>query len=102
MEGLELISFEIISTVGMARSCFIEAISKARELNFDEANSLIKEGENYFIEGHRLHTKLIQSEASGDKLVITILLTHAQDQLMSAESFKIIASEFIQTYLKYQ
>jgi cellobiose PTS system EIIA component len=100
MEGLELVSFEIISAVGMARSCFIEAMKKAREGNFDEAKLLIVEGEGYFIEGHKAHTKLIHYEAGGEKLVLTILLTHAQDQLMSAETFKIIAEEFIHTYQK--
>lgn len=100
MQGIELISFEIISSVGMARSCFIEAIKKAREGLFEEAQLLIKEGENYFIEGHLAHTKLIQLEATGEPLVLTILLTHAQDQLMSAEGFKIIAEEFIHTYQK--
>jgi cellobiose PTS system EIIA component len=100
MQGIELISFEIISSVGMARSCFIEAMRKAREGLFEDAQSLIKEGEGYFIEGHRAHTRLIQLEATGEPLVLTILLTHAQDQLMSAEGFKIIAEEFIHTYQK--
>lgn len=98
MQGIELISFEIISSVGMARSCFIEAMRKAREGLFEDAQSLIKEGDGYFIEGHRAHTRLIQHEATGEPIVLTILLTHAQDQLMSAESFKIIAEEFIYTY----
>lgn len=31
MEGLELIAFEIISSVGTARSCYIEAISEAKK-----------------------------------------------------------------------
>jgi PTS system cellobiose-specific IIA component len=100
MQGIELISFEIISSVGMARSCFIEAMRKAREGLFEDAQLLIKEGEGYFIEGHRAHTRLIQLEATGEPLVLTILLTHAQDQLMSAEGFKIIAEEFIHTYQK--
>lgn len=100
MEGFELISFEIISAVGMARSCFIEAMKKAREGNFEVAEELIKEGEEHFIEGHRAHTKLIHWEANGEKVILTLLLTHAQDQLMSAESFKIIAQEFIYSYKK--
>lgn len=101
MEGLELISFEIISAVGMARSCFIEAMKKAREGDFDAAESLIVEGEGHFIEGHKAHTKLIHLEANGEKIVLNILLTHAQDQLMSAETFKVIAQEFIHSYKKH-
>ena len=34
MEGLELISFEIISNVGMSKSLSIEAIREARKGNY--------------------------------------------------------------------
>lgn len=98
MEGLELISFSIISTVGMARSCYIEAIYEAKKGNFEKAEALIEEGSNHFTEGHHAHTKLIQMEASGEPVIVNVLLTHAQDQLMSAEGFKIIAEEFIDVY----
>ena len=36
MEGLELIAFEIISSVGTARSCYIEAISEAKKGNYEK------------------------------------------------------------------
>ena len=98
MEGLELISFEIISTVGMARSNYIEAIQEAKKGDFEKAKELIEEGNDYFNEGHHAHTKLIQQEAAGEPVLVNILLTHAQDQLMSAEGFRIIANEFIDVY----
>lgn len=98
MEGLEQISFEIISTVGTARSCYIEAIYEAKKGMFDQAEALIKEGNTYFTQGHHVHTQLIQKEASGETIVMNVLLTHAQDQLMSAEGFKIIAVEMIDLY----
>lgn len=96
MEGLELIAFEIISSVGTARSCYIEAISEAKKGNYEKAEELIAEGEKVFIEGHDKHNELLQKEASGDNVVIL----HAEDQLMSAEGFKIIAQEFIDVYRK--
>ena len=34
MEGLELVAFNIISSVGTARSSYIEAIQKAKEGDF--------------------------------------------------------------------
>ena len=40
MEGLELICFQIISNVGGARSCFINAIQEAKEGRFDEAEKM--------------------------------------------------------------
>ncbi len=98
MEGLELIAFQIISAVGTARSFYIEAIQDAKRGDFEEARNKIKEGSNLFLEGHHAHAELIQKEANGEINTITLLLMHAEDQLMSAEAFKIIAEEFIDVY----
>lgn len=98
MEGLELICFEIISSVGMARSLYIEAIQEAKKGNFTRAEELIQEADESFHQGHQSHAKLIQKEASGDATTMTLLLTHAEDQLMSAEAFKILSQEFIDLY----
>ena len=98
MEGLELIAFEIISSVGTARSCYIEAISEAKKGNYEKAEELIAEGEKVFIEGHDKHNELLQKESSGEGNVVNLLILHAEDQLMSAEGFKIIAQEFIDVY----
>jgi len=98
MEGMELISFKIISAVGEARSCYIEAIREAKKGNFEKADALIEEGAKVFIEGHHAHSELVQQEAAGDPVVPTLMLMHAEDQLMSADGFKIIAQEFIDLY----
>ena len=98
MEGMELISFKIISAVGTARSMYIEAIQLAKEGKFEEAKANIEEGEKIFVEGHHAHAELIQQEASGNRVEIQLLLMHAEDQLMSAEAFKIIATELIEIY----
>lgn len=100
MEGLELVSFEIISSVGTARSCYIEAIQLAKEGNFEQAHQKIAEGEEFFNQGHHAHSGLIQKEASGEKSEYSLILMHAEDQLMSAEGFKIVAEEFIDVYKK--
>ncbi|MFV0480186.1 MAG: PTS lactose/cellobiose transporter subunit IIA [Anaerorhabdus sp.] len=100
MEGLELICFRIISIVGTARSLYIEAIQEAKESNFDLAYEKIREGEEIFIEGHRCHAELVQKEASGTPVEVSLLLAHAEDQLMSAEGFAIVAREFVELYEK--
>jgi len=98
MDGLELISFKIISAVGEARSCYIEAIREAKKGDFEKADALIEEGSKIFIEGHHAHSELVQQEAAGKPVVPTLMLMHAEDQLMSADAFKIIAQEFIDVY----
>lgn len=98
MEGLELICFKIISSVGMARSLYIEAIALAKTGNILEAKEKVEEGEKVFVEGHHAHAQLIQQEASEGKIEFSLLLLHAEDQLMSAESFGILSKEFIDLY----
>lgn len=101
-EELEDICFEMISAVGSARSTYIEAIQEAKKGNFKEAENMIEEGSKLFVEGHHAHAKLVQAEASGDKPPVSLILVHAEDQLMSAEAFKIIATELIDVYKKME
>lgn len=95
MGGLELVSFKIISAVGAAKSCYVEAMQAANKGEFDLAREKIKEGDESFTGGHSAHAELIQKEASGEHVVPNILLMHAEDQLMSAETIKIMALEVI-------
>lgn len=101
MEDLELTAFKIISAVGSARSAYINAIGKAKAGDFRGAGKLIGEGNQMFIEGHGTHLKLLEEEAKGDK-VLSLLIIHAEDQLMSAEGFKTIALEFIEAYKRIE
>ena len=100
MEGLEQVAFEIISTVGTARSCYIEAIQKAKEGKMDEIEDLFKAGDEAFNEGHNAHMGLLTKEAEGNSEGVNLLLLHAEDQLMSAEAFKTIATEFTDVYTR--
>ena len=98
MDGIELISFQIISAVGAARSMYIEAIHLAKEGRFEEAQEMIRQGQETFIQGHHAHAELVQKEAAGEKSEYSLLLMHAEDQLMSAEAFGILAEEFVDVY----
>ena len=100
MEGLEMAAFQIIAAVGTARSLYIEAIDLASEGSFDEARAKIKEGEEAFNGGHQAHGELLTKFANGELPPMDILMTHAEDQLMSAEAFGILANKFITLYEK--
>ncbi|WP_300279193.1 PTS lactose/cellobiose transporter subunit IIA [Peptacetobacter sp.] len=95
MNELELVSFQIISAVGTAKSNYIEAMRLAEKGKFEEAEEKIKEGQKVFLDGHKAHAGLIQKEAAGEGVNINLLLMHAEDQLMSAETVKIMAEEII-------
>lgn len=98
MEGIELVAFNIIASVGTARSCYIGAIDAAAEGKFDEARQMIKDGQEAFVLGHDAHMGLLTKMANGETVETNLLMLHAEDQLMSAEAFGILAERFIQLY----
>lgn len=100
MESLELISFEIISNVGMAKSLAIEAIREVRTGNYDLGKAKLEECNNFMREAHHAHTSLIQKEANGEKVEISLILMHAEDQMLSAETIIVLASEMIEIYIE--
>ena len=100
MEGTELIAFNIIATVGTARSSYINAIDEAAEGNFEKAEELIKEGQEAFTQGHDAHEQLLVKTAQGEAVTMDLLLTHAEAQLMSAEAFCMLAERFVTLYKK--
>ena len=97
-EELVMSCFQLITYVGTARSCYINAIQKAKEGKYDEAEALMKQGGEAFVQGHDGHADLLTKEANGELTESGLLLIHAEDQLMSAEGFQTIAEEFIALY----
>lgn len=95
MDGIELIAFEIISNVGMAKSLAVEALRDVREGNYDIAEEKMKEASDFLVKGHHAHTSLIQQEASGEKVEFSLIIMHAEDQMMAAETIKSMAEEMI-------
>lgn len=98
MESFEMISCQIIAAVGSARGMFVEAIQQAKQGNFSEAENLIKQGEESMNEGHRAHMDVLTRFANQENIPFDLLLVHAEDQMMSAETIKIVAEEFISLY----
>lgn len=92
--------FSIISSVGMAKSYFIESIGLSKNKEYDKAIEMIEEGENLFKTAHGIHMDMVQKEARGEDVSVSLLLVHAEDQLMNAETFKILAYEFVELYKK--
>jgi PTS system cellobiose-specific IIA component len=78
--------FEIILHCGDARGYAFDALKLAREGRFDEAADSIKKSEEELRLSHKTQTELIQSEINGGKVEMSLLMVHAQDQLMTAIS----------------
>ena len=92
------VSFQIISNVGMAKSLAMEALYAAKEGKFELAEGKLTESKQFFIEGHKTHASLIQKEASGEKLEISLIFMHAEDQLMNADTITLLVTEMIELY----
>lgn len=97
-QELELTCFSIITSAGTAKSQYIQAIQEAREGNFEEAERLVADADQVLIAGHEPHTKMVQAEAAGEHTPVNILLVHAEDQMATTETFKVMAQEFISLY----
>lgn len=97
----EYLCLQIITDVGNARSKYIEAIQEAKAGNYAACNELLKQGNEAYAKGYRTHAELVGKEAEGTRADLSLLLIHAEDQLMSAESFKILCNEFLDVYRKF-
>lgn len=100
MDGLELACFQLISKAGAAKSLCFESLKYANEKQFAVAREKISEAKEIFIEAHTVHSQLITKEAQGDSTTVTLLLLHAEDQLMSAETTRDLIVQMITMYEK--
>lgn len=95
---LESRLMELISNVGMAKTKYMEAIQKAKKGEYEESDREVEEGNNFLLQGHKIHATLIQQEAEGLLDNVSLFVVHAEDQLMSAETIKMLVQEFTYIY----
>ncbi len=101
-EELEMKCCSLIAQVGDARSSYVEAVRKASEGKLDEAEILMKNGHTAYVYGHKIHAELMMLQTGAEDNKDNLLLMHAEDQLMSAETVEIMAEQFICLYQKLQ
>ncbi|MBP6466908.1 MAG: PTS lactose/cellobiose transporter subunit IIA [Fusobacteriaceae bacterium] len=97
---LEMIAMELVGNAGESRSLSFEALSLAREGNFDEAEEKLKEAKQSMLRAHEIQTQLICKEADGEEIKIGILMVHAQDHLMCSILARELVEELIKIYKK--
>jgi cellobiose-specific phosphotransferase system component IIA len=93
---------EIIFLSGEVKKKFLEAVKYAKNNEFEQAEDIFAEAEEKLIKAHLKQTELIKQEASGDKIDASLMLTHAQDHLMTAILLKDMAKEFIDLYVRLE
>ncbi len=100
MEGLELICFQIISNAGDAKSSLFEAIELAKASQYEEAYKKVEDADKKLLKAHEVHMDLIQKDMGGEKVEFSLILMHAEDQMMQTELLKKLTEEFIDIYKK--
>lgn len=89
-------TMKLIINGGSAKSLAFEAISAAKQGNFDVAHRKLKNADEQLLKAHKEQTKML-SDAS-EQEAVTLLMVHGQDHLMNAITFRDIAGEFVDLY----
>lgn len=102
MESLEMTIMNLVVDSGSARSYAMEAIYCAKAGDFEGAEKALENCDNDLSKAHAQQTDLIQSEARGDDIPLTLFMVHAQDHLMNAAVVRDLATEMIEMYKRIQ
>ena len=99
-DELNMISFEMVSYSGDARSKLLLALEKAKNGNFEECDSLIEQANDCLNEAHNSQMDVMKEEANGETVTMGFIMTHAQDHLMTSLLLKDIIGTLIDVYRK--
>lgn len=95
----EKIAFDIISLAGDAKAELQKALEFAHKGEFNNCEKLISQANEQLMKAHELQTQeLLTREANGEKLSFNVLISHAQDYLMTTYTFKDVVVELIEIY----
>lgn len=75
-------------------------ITKEIPVPIVEVGMFLGQDDELLSQGHGPHTDLVQKEAAGEDAKMSLILAHAEDQMMSMEVFKVLAEEMIELYKK--
>lgn len=100
-DDLQVVAFEIILHSGDARSLVHEGFQLMREGKYEEAENKMEEANKKLLEAHKSQTSLLQSYASGEEVVMEVIMVHAQDHLMTTMTLREMAIELLAMYKNF-
>ncbi|MCH4177580.1 MAG: PTS lactose/cellobiose transporter subunit IIA [Streptococcaceae bacterium] len=92
----------LIVNAGNAKSDAMEAIQAAKAGDFELADEKLKAANQALVDAHHSQTELLQEEARGNSMEITLLTIHSQDHLMTSITFNDLAKEVIDIYKRLE
>lgn len=100
LKYLSEVAMQVISYSGMAKSEYINALAEYKKNDKEKGDKLLANGDKYALEAHKSHTQVLSKEMSEESPQISLLLTHAEDQLMNAETIRLLVVELSELHLK--
>lgn len=91
-------AFQLILAAGDSKSASMEAIRKAREYKFTDAENFLVNAQESLTYAHQIQTNLIQNEARGNATDLNMIMIHAQDHLSMALITLDNAKELLHVY----
>ncbi|HEY60093.1 MAG TPA: PTS lactose/cellobiose transporter subunit IIA [Anaerolineae bacterium] len=89
---------KIIALAGDAKSKVFEALSMTQEGHYSKARQILKEATKNINKARKIQQILLTEEARGINVLPSILLTHAMDILITAESERYLAINIINLF----
>ena len=97
-EKLVQVAMNVIMHAGDARDYIRKAGTKLSALDLDGVEELLKKASAELVEAHKAQTSVLQNEAEGDSVPMTVLFSHAQDTLMTINSEVNLTQNMIRLY----
>lgn len=101
-EEVAMKGFEIVAYAGDARTRLLNALSKGEEGNFEEAEKLVEEANDFIKKAHNAQTDMLKKESSGDEMELGFIMVHGQDHLMTTMLLKDIIKHLLNMYQRTQ
>lgn len=90
----------LLCKAGEARSAVMQAMLEARNGEFARSESMLVAAEEALVEVHKTQTGLIGFDEGEGKVMMTLILTHIQDHIMTAMLCRDMANEIIVIHRK--
>lgn len=93
------IAMQVISYGGMAKSAYMQALESIKTGDLEKGGVRIQEGDDHALRAHKIHAELLAREMEQGKPQVSLLMMHAEDQLMNAETIRILVIELRDIYI---
>lgn len=102
MTSYDELAFQIISLAGDGRGKLTEAMKHARKNNFGKAADCLRDADKALLKAHQFQTQeLLKKYADGTLTEpLNVVITHAQDYVMTALAMRDMVEEIINLYAK--